>query len=186
MFWMWLRIGAQSFGGGVATQFLMRQTFVDERGLLTADEFNRYFAMCRFAPGINLAAVTILIGRHLDGWRGIAAGLIGLLLPSTAITILMTAAYASVKDSAIVQAAVRGIAPAVVALGFVLCGKIAAPVLFPGKKASTFGLPTGFLCMVVCGILLAWLNLPVFVIYALAGTAGAALTLAGASKQRGR
>ncbi len=184
MFWLWLRIGIQSFGGGVATQFLMRQLLVEQKALLTEEEFNRYFAMCRFAPGINLAAVTILIGRHLDGWRGVVAGLVGLLLPSSAITIAMTAAYTSVKDLTIIQSGIRGIAPAVVALGFVLCAKMARPVLFSGRANATFSWKTGLPVLFLCAALLALLSLPVFVIYAVAGIVGLGLSLAAARARR--
>ena len=177
MFWLWLRIGVQSFGGGVATQFLMRKTFVEQQASLSDEQFTRFFAICQIAPGINLAALTILIGRHLGGWRGILAALTGLFLPSSVITVIMTALYALVKDLPVVQAALRGIAPAVVALGFILCAKLARTVLFASPLKQAFPWPFGCALMALCAVLLFWLKMPVFAIYALAGICSALATV---------
>ena len=83
--------GLQSFGGGNATFALIRQTFVERQRWIEAEEFNRLFALVQIAPGINLLALTILIGKRLLGGRGILLSLFGLLLPSVGMTTLLTA-----------------------------------------------------------------------------------------------
>jgi chromate transporter len=169
LFTLWLRIGAQSFGGGVATQFLIHKTFVQQRGALSDDEFTQLFAICQIAPGINLFALAILIGNKLAGFAGILATLAGMLLPSVSITLLMTAAYAQFKDSPIMHAAVRGITPAVTALGVVMCWKLVRPILFAPAARRRFPQAFAFLLMALCLILVAVFNLPTFAVYLTAG-----------------
>src|SRR5579872_5446806 len=88
---VWLAVGIQSFGGGAATLALMRRAVVDQHHWLTDELFTRDWAICQVTPGINLIAITILIGRRIASARGILLALIGLLFPSVSITILLTA-----------------------------------------------------------------------------------------------
>ena len=173
MFTLWLRIGAQSFGGGVATQFLIHKTFVQQHSVIGDDEFTRLFAICQIAPGINLFALAILIANKLAGFAGIVAALAGMLLPSVSITLLMTAGYAQFKDSPIMQAAVRGITPAITALGVVMCWKLVSPVVFAPASRRRFPQAFAFLLMALCLILVAVFNLPTFAVYLVAGVLGA-------------
>jgi chromate transporter len=109
---IWSNIGFQSFGGGSSTQFLIQREFTERHTWLTQEELIRYLALCTLTPGINLIALTILIGRKLAGWWGIAASLAGMLLPSTAVTCVLAAAFTQVANQPGVQAALRGVVPA--------------------------------------------------------------------------
>lgn len=169
LFQQWFRIGAQSFGGGVATQFLIHKTFVRDTDWLSDDEFLSMFAMCQIVPGINLFALTILIGRKLAGWPGIAASLAGFLLPSVSITVLMTALYANFKDSPAMQAALRGLTPVVVAMGLAMCWRLAKPVLLAPAKRRLFPTAFGAGLLVLCLAVVAGLNASPFAVYIGAG-----------------
>ncbi|MFN8516398.1 MAG: chromate transporter [Thermomicrobiales bacterium] len=109
---IWSNIGFQSFGGGSSTQYLIQREFTETHTWLTQEELLHYLALCTLTPGINLIALTILIGRKLAGWRGIAASLAGMLLPSTAVTCLLAALATQVATQPGVQAALRGVVPA--------------------------------------------------------------------------
>jgi len=39
---------------------------VEERGWVEEEEFARFWALCQIAPGINLIALTILIGEKQE------------------------------------------------------------------------------------------------------------------------
>ena len=80
-------IGIQSFGGGSATLYLMRQACLT-RGWLDEVEFTRAWALVQIAPGINLIKMAALIGRELRGWPGVVAAVAGLVLPSGCVTAL--------------------------------------------------------------------------------------------------
>lgn len=161
LFRVWLTLSVQSFGGGAATLALIRRAAVDEQGWLSEAEFGRFCGLIRLAPGINLLALTILIGRRVRGAWGIFLSLLGLLLPSVALTILMTAGYAHAQHLVWVQSALRGIVPAVVGLGLLTAGQIARPLLQAGQTAGTRSFTLRLLVLLGSG-LAAWLgHLPV-------------------------
>ncbi|MEO8971469.1 MAG: chromate transporter [Ktedonobacteraceae bacterium] len=130
---IWGTIGLQSFGGGASTLFLIQHEFMDKRDWLTQEEFNRLWSLCLMTPGINIIAVTVLIGRKLGGFRGIVASLAGLLLPSAAITCLLTAGFQLVKNSHAVQAILRGVIPATGGIMLLVGVRFAVPLLKQGR-----------------------------------------------------
>ena len=85
-------IGAQSFGGGSATLFLIRRTAIERYAWITDDDFTRYWGICQIAPGINILGLVILIGWRVAGAAGALLSLTGLLLPSAALTVGVNAA----------------------------------------------------------------------------------------------
>src|SRR5579871_761765 len=91
---------------------LMQRELVQRRGWLTAEQFALAFGLSTIAPGINILAQTILIGRLLGGWPGILGGLAGLLVPATAMTIAVSAAFLAVQHTPLATAALHGIIPA--------------------------------------------------------------------------
>src|SRR6476469_4634590 len=109
---IWLNIGIQSFGGGAATLYLIRREAVDRRGWLSDAEYSRYWGICQIAPGINILGLVILIGFRVSGPIGAAAALTGLLLPSAAITAVLPAVYAGIRDVPLIRATIAGIVPA--------------------------------------------------------------------------
>ena len=165
LFALWFRIGAQSFGGGVATQFLIHRMFVVERGLLTDKEFTQLFAICQIAPGINLFALTILIARKLSDAGGVFAALAGFMLPSVAITIAMTALYARFRDLPVTRAALRGIAPAVAALGVLMCWNMTRGILRAGAARRLFPRALALLLIALCVAAVWGLGLSPFLVY---------------------
>jgi chromate transporter len=112
------------------------------------EEFSRMWGLVQMAPGINLLALTILIGRRCGGAFGVALSLLGLLLPSVSLTILLTACYSHIEHYAYVRDALRGVVPATVGVGMMVSWKMAKPLL-----DSTFREGKGV--FVLCAILLA-------------------------------
>ena len=98
LFYVWLRIGFTSFGGGAVTQYLIQEYFIHKYKWLTADDYSKILAMSQITPGMGIIASTTLIGKHLGGWVGIPVSLFGLLLPSAGITVAITAVYARLND----------------------------------------------------------------------------------------
>ena len=169
----WLALSVQSFGGGVATLALIRQTAVERYQWLSEEEFTRDWALVQIVPGINLLALTILIGKRVAGWRGVAACLLGLLLPSVMITILLTASYAQIQRQPLMQAALRGIVPATVGLGLVTAVQMARPILAASRKTGAFSLLVALFTLVASGIVILYRSSAVVPILCLAGLLGA-------------
>lgn len=126
---IWTGIGLQSFGGGASTILLIQRTFIEHYGWLSLDEFASLWNLCLLTPGINLIAVTALIGKKLGGARGILASLAGLLLPSAAITCLLAALFVRVEHAAAVRAALRGLVPATAGVMALVVVNFARPIV---------------------------------------------------------
>jgi chromate transporter len=131
---IWLNIGIQSFGGGAATLYLIRRAAVEQHGWLTDEEYARYWGICQIAPGINILGLVILIGWQISGAVGVALALAGLLLPSAAITMMLTAMYSRIEQVPLVQAALHGVVPATVGLGLLLAVGMLRPLLSASRK----------------------------------------------------
>jgi chromate transporter len=165
----------QSFGGGGATLALIYRAVVEQHRWVTDAEFTRDWALCQVAPGINLLGLTILIGRRVDGARGIFLCLLGLLVPSVTLTILLTAFYAHIRDSQQVKAALRAVIPASVGLGLLTAYNMARPPLAACRREGRTSHLLGSLLIVssAAALLLGGDRLSVVLILALAGGASA-------------
>jgi chromate transporter len=172
---VWTGIGLQSFGGGASTQLLIWRTFADRHGWVKADELVRFWNLCQITPGINLVALTILIGRKLGGTRGIVAALAGLLLPSAAVTCALAAGFEAVQQNPAVHAILRGVVPATAGIMGLVSINFARPlwrsVRSEGGRSvaiSALLVPAGVLAIVL-------LRLPVAIVLAAMGLIGAAV-----------
>lgn len=170
---VWLLLSLQSFGGGTATFTLARRAAVESERWLTEEEFNRCWALCQIAPGINLLALTILIGRRAAGWAGIAAALIGLLAPSVAITILMSAFYAGARQAPAMRAALRGVLPATIGLGAATCLSMVRAEIRAIRGQGAAALGVGAAILVGSAIVFRTGRAPVFLVLLGAGGVGA-------------
>ena len=172
---IWLKLSVQSFGGGVATLALIRRVTVEEHHWLSEEVFTRDWALVQIVPGINLIALTILIGKRVAGWPGIGVCLLGLLLPSVTITILLTACYTFIQGQPLMRAALHGIVPATVGLGMVTAAQMARPTLIASRQAGPFSLFIALFTLIVSGMAVWWLSAAVVPILILAGLLGALL-----------
>ncbi|WP_081839128.1 chromate transporter [Thermogemmatispora carboxidivorans] len=136
---IWVLIGLQSFGGGSSTLLLIQREFTERHRWLTIEEFARDWNLCIMTPGINLVAITVLIGRKLAGAWGIVVSLLGLLLPSAAITTLIAAGFQEIQHLAFVEAMFRGVVPATAGIMLVVAINFARPLLKQGYQEG-FGM----------------------------------------------
>ena len=174
LFRLWLILGAQSFGGGAATLALIRQAVVDRHGWISEAEFSRDWALCRITPGINLLGLTILLGRRLAGIPGIALCLAGLLLPSVAITLLMTACYAQFRHLPAMQSALKGIIPGTVGVGLLTAYQLGKPLLTEARQEGQGSFTVSAALLVGSGLAVAVWHLPVVLVLCAAGSLSAA------------
>src|SRR5437868_6926848 len=137
LFRIWASIGLQSFGGGASTTFLIQRAFIEKHRWLSMEEFTHLWNLCILTPGINLVALTVLIGRKLGGAWGIVVSLAGLLLPSATITCLITVGFASVQHLSMVQAILRGVVPATGGIMLLVGLNFALPLIRRSYSAPT-------------------------------------------------
>lgn len=173
LFLTWVRIGATSYGGGAVVQYLIQENFIHKHRWLSAEEYARILAMCQITPGLTLIAITITIGKRLGGGRGVIASLAGLILPSTAITVAMTAVYAGVRDLPPVQAALRSLFAAIVGISLATTWRNVSPIL---RNNHRRGVPTFVVALaILVGSVILYLVFkpPVIALYLLGGSCGA-------------
>ncbi len=172
-FRVWLRIGLQSFGGGVTTISLIRQELVERGKWVTPDEYVRDFALCQLAPGVNILGIAVIFGRRLGGRFGIPLALAGLLLPSATVTACITAGYVQVKSTTAVVAALRGVMPAVAGLGIATALQTSQA---PLRGSREEGFPSTLVALLLVAIpavaVLHW-NVPTVYVLLIASLLGA-------------
>ena len=128
LFWTFLKIGTFTLGGGYAMLPLIQREVVDRRGWIDEEEFLNMIALAQAAPGIIAVNSAIFIGWRCGGWRGVCGAVLGAVLPSFLIILAIAMVFSEWKEQPAVEAAFKGIRPAVVAL-------IAAPLFKMAKTA---------------------------------------------------
>ena len=128
LFWTYLKIGTFTLGGGYAMLPLIQREVVDNKHWIDEEEFLNMIALAQAAPGLIAVNSAIFIGWRIAGWRGVAGAVLGAVLPSFLIILAIAMVFSDWKELPAVEAAFKGIRPAVVAL-------IAAP-LFKMAKAA--------------------------------------------------
>ena len=164
LFRTWASIGLQSFGGGASTTFLIQRAFIEKHKWLSMEEFSYLWNLCILTPGINLVALTVLIGKKLGGTWGIAISLVGMLLPSATITCLLTAIFIQVENVAAVQAVFRGVIPATGGILLVVGLNFALPLIRKGSKQGFFYLLVSGCVTIACALAVIFLKLSVIIV----------------------
>ncbi|MCL1793540.1 MAG: chromate transporter [Oscillospiraceae bacterium] len=116
IFFVTLRIGAFTFGGGYAMIPLMQAEFVDKYHWIDEKDIVDVFAVAQSLPGVIAVNSCILIGNKIAGIAGGFAAALGCILPSLFILSAITRVYSSFIANAYVLGALDGISAAVVAL----------------------------------------------------------------------
>ena len=152
LFLIWASIGLQSFGGGASTTFLIQRAFIEKHRWLSMEEFMHLWNLCLLTPGINLVALTVLIGKKLGGTWGIVASLAGLLLPSATITCLLAAIFKQIEHVAAVQAVLRGVIPATGGIMLLVGLNFALPLIRRGYKEGALYLLASSVLIIACAL----------------------------------
>ncbi|GAC1393609.1 MAG: chromate transporter [Ktedonobacteraceae bacterium] len=166
---IWVGIGLQSFGGGASTTFLIRHAFVEKYGWLTEDDLQRLWNLCVFTPGINLVALSVLIGRKLGGTWGVVLSLAGFLIPSATITCLLTVGFTIVESVPAIQAMLHGVVPATAGIMLLVGLGFARPLSITMYKEGSVKLLLSI--AIVIGCIVAIVVLKVAVIFVVLGAA---------------
>lgn len=158
LFYTYLKIGTFTLGGGYAMLPLIQREVVERKKWIDEEEFLNMIALAQAAPGLIAVNSAIFIGWRIGGWRGVCGAVLGAVLPSFLIILVIAMVFSEWKELPAVEAAFKGIRPAVVAL-------IAAP-LFKMAKAAKISWLTALIP--IAAALLIWLGHvnPVWVILA--------------------
>ena len=114
LFWLFLTIGATSFGGGVVAY--LRNGLVTKKKWLDDKEFLELMSISNTLPGLNATNMAILAGDRLGGALGSVVGMLGMCVPAFVFMTIAGIMYGERGDRPIVTAMLQGVAPAAVGL----------------------------------------------------------------------
>lgn len=115
LFLNFLMIGAVSFGGGYGMIALLREVVLSH-GWLGEEEFLSFIAVSESTPGPLAVNMATFIGASQGGFPGALVATLGVILPSFLILLLLSAVLGNLLRYAGVNAFLRGVRPAVVAM----------------------------------------------------------------------
>ena len=116
LFITFFKIGAITFGGGMAMLPILDRELVDKRRWTTSEELLDYYAISQSTPGIIAVNVATFIGFKRRKVSGGIASTLGVVTPSVIIISIIASFIANFEQIAWVQKALRGINVAVTAL----------------------------------------------------------------------
>jgi len=145
IFFISLKIGAFTFGGGYAMIPVFQNEYSIKRNWISIDDIADLFALAQSLPGVLAINSSMLIGFKVAGLIGSFFAVLGMILPSFVTMSLIAVSYTQFADNAYILGALRGMSAAVVAL-------MLSAVLSLRKQAvnNIMGLVMAIATLVVC------------------------------------
>lgn len=117
-FLVFFKIGAFTFGGGLAMVPLIEREIVENNGWISREEFLDIIAVAQSMPGVIAVNMAIYLGYEIFGFWGAVAGSLGAIIPSFVIMIMAATFFLAYKENAVAKAFLKGIRPAIAVLIF--------------------------------------------------------------------
>lgn len=168
LFWIFAKIGAVTFGGGLAMLPILQRELVDKRGWATEEELLDYYAIGQCTPGIIAVNTATFIGNKRRGVLGGIFATLGVIFPSIVIISIISAFIQNFLEYEVVEYAFSGIRVCV-------CVLIFDSVIKLWKKA-VIDIPTAVI-FVAALLLSLFTSFPIVGIVVAAGAAGALTNL---------
>ncbi|MDQ0657596.1 chromate transporter [Paenibacillus sp. W2I17] len=115
LFFVFLKIGAFSFGGGYAVMTLIEREVTD-RGWIRPEEFQEIVAIAGMAPGSIATNTATLIGYNHLGITGAIISTVGIIFPSLLIVIACSALFLKLQNNVWLRSSFYGLRPIVTGL----------------------------------------------------------------------
>ena len=109
LFYIFAKIGAMTFGGGMAMLPILQREIVTNRGWATDEELTDYFAIGQCTPGIIAVNCATFIGQKKAGTAGAIMATLGVVFPSVVIISVLTGVITAYAEIAWVRNAFAGI-----------------------------------------------------------------------------
>ncbi|MBR2049460.1 MAG: chromate transporter [Rikenellaceae bacterium] len=116
MFGSFFKIGLFTFGGGYAMVPIIQREVIDRRGWIDRDEFVELLTLAQSAPGPIALNTSVFVGYKVRGYAGALAALLGVVVPAFTVILIVAIYFAQFRENVYVNAAFKGMRPAVVAL----------------------------------------------------------------------
>ncbi len=139
LFALFFKIGAVTFGGGLAMLPILERELAEKRDWTTKDQLLDYYAISQATPGIIAVNVATFIGYTRAGVLGSALATLGVVTPSLIIISLIALVFSSITGQPLMQKALAGITIAVSAM---LCN-----IIWGFRKKVTASVLSAILCL---------------------------------------
>lgn len=116
LFFIFVKIGAFTLGGGYAMLALVEKVVVDQKHWIKEKDFWNMITVVQSLPGVFAANTALYVGYRIKGVKGALVSMLGAVLPSLLIIIVLAMFFAQFWENEIVKAVFYGIRPCVVAL----------------------------------------------------------------------
>src|SRR3990172_219762 len=113
---VFLRLGLTAFGGPAAHIAMMRRELVQQRKWVTEQHFLDLLGATNLIPGPNSTEMTIHLGYHRAGWRGLIVAGTLFILPAMCFVLAFAWAYVEFGSTPQVGWLLYGIKPVVIAI----------------------------------------------------------------------
>jgi chromate transporter len=114
--WVFLKLGAISFGGPAAHIAMMEDEVIRRRRWLSRDEFLDFLGATNLIPGPNSTELTIHIGHRKAGWAGLVVAGSCFILPAAFIVTVFAWAYVRYGSLPQTNAILYGVKPVIIAI----------------------------------------------------------------------
>ena len=135
LFWEFIKIGAFTFGGGYAMIPLIEREIVNKYRWLTMGQFTDLIAIAEMTPGPVAINSATFVGYKVAKFWGAAIATMGVVLPSFLIIWAIASVFFQFQDNPTLQAAFKGLRPAVLGLIIVAALSIGKTSIFAGYKS---------------------------------------------------
>lgn len=167
LFFVFFRIGAVTFGGGLAMLPILERELVKKRRWLTGEQLIDYFAIGQSTPGIIAVNVATFVGFNRRKISGAITATAGVVVPSVIIITVLAIFLHNFADILWVQKALKGINVIVAVL-------LVTAILKLGKKTITT--LWGLLVAVAAFVSMTFFNVPGVIIVSASALLGLLFT----------
>ena len=134
IFFIMMKIGLFTFGGGWSIIAQIQNEFVDKKGWMTEEQIVDYMSLAKSFPGIMIINMSVFCGYTMAGAAGAVAAAFGLSLPALAAIAVVTYFYESLRDNIYVAKILNGVRSVVIPIIISACVRMRGTAI-RGKSA---------------------------------------------------
>ncbi|MBE6588388.1 MAG: chromate transporter [Ruminococcaceae bacterium] len=138
LLWAFFKIGALTFGGGLAMLPLIEDEVLSH-GWIDRELLVNFIAVAESTPGPIAVNLSTYVGSEVGGFFGALCATLGVVTPSFIIILIVARCYEKFKENKIVKGCMSGLKPCVVGLIGAAAVSVFCTVFIPdGFKLSLF------------------------------------------------
>jgi chromate transporter len=130
LFWTFLKIGALTFGGGLAMMPIMRKEVVEKRNWVDDEDVLKILVISESTPGVFAINSATFIGYKIAKFKGSLLATLGVIIPSFIIISIISIFIIQFKEFKLVEYAFYGIQAGVAILIFRAALKLSRKIHF--------------------------------------------------------